>query len=649
MPCLRTNSDLLWERYRRWLKVFCFFLLSAMSCWRALSQNQVKADSLRRELEKMDPESSEYLDLFIDYLHRENSLTLRLEMGKKLAHFSEEVGSLRGIHHAYLQIGQSHRMRGDYDLAIEALFIALDNAKKANHGRGIAGSNTALADLYAELGDFDTSIQYYQRSLDWFGDEKSYLKAGTLLNIGDTYFMLERYDSALMYLEEAQSLYENSINDPEGFAYTIGNIGLVKGKLGDLEGAQESVAASIDSLWKLGDHYGRCIFLGYMSDIYFEQGLTSKATSFADSCLRVATRFGIKSEVRDNLLRLSTICASRNEYKTAYEFHKQYAAMRDSISNEEVFSRIENLESEFALSQKQAEVDILKARQRTNQVVIVTSSVVVFIFAILVIVIFAYYRSKIKVNRLLEMQNSALERLNETKDKFFSIISHDLRGPVSSLMGVGQLIRHFVKKKEEEQLVEIAGYMEESVDRISSLLDNLLNWAMQQQGHFPNVPEKVNLNMMLDEIIAMFSNMADGKEITLSHTITRQLYLWVDRNSVHTIFRNLINNSIKFTPKGGSVTILAEKQGKNVRISVSDTGVGIPSEKLEKLFVMMDKKSSYGTAGEKGLGLGLLLVQEFVEMNNGTIQVESVEDKGTIFSIEVPAFAEQLQKELEEA
>ncbi|MEO1256973.1 MAG: HAMP domain-containing sensor histidine kinase, partial [Bacteroidota bacterium] len=253
-------------------------------------------------------------------------------------------------------------------------------------------------------------------------------------------------------------------------------------------------------------------------------------------------------------------------------------------------------------------------------------------------VIFVYYRNKIRINRVLKRQKVSLERLNETKDKFFSIISHDLRGPVNSLFGVSQLIRHFVKNKETDQLLEMADHMETTVERLSNLLDNLLNWALQQQGHFPNVPEKVELKEMIDEILEMFSNMSSGKQIDATSNIQEPVYLWVDKNSVHTIFRNILNNAIKFTHKGGFVRVDLTLDDSYAYISVIDNGIGIANDELKKLFNLSDGSSTYGTSGEKGLGLGLSLVKEFIDMNKGKISVESTLNEGTTFSLELPLF-----------
>ncbi|MEO9872256.1 tetratricopeptide repeat-containing sensor histidine kinase [Ekhidna sp.] len=616
---------------------FTFVLLSIS----VFSQNQSIADSLYTVIQKIDEDDTSRLRLLVWITQNENVPEKRREIAEELLKSAEEVNNKKYMHHAYIQIGQVHRIQGNFDSAIEDLMKARQYSEEANYHRGIIASTTALADAYSLLGNYDAAIEYYRKSILEMNEADSSLLAVTLLNLGDTYYMTKQFDSALYHFESSKLIYEQIGNSPSGIAYNLGNIGLVQAELGKMQEAESNIALSIEALEELGDHYGSCIFLGYMSDIYLNNGYKDEARTFADSCMRIGTRFGLKTEIRDNLLRLSNIAEQQNDYVSAYRYHKRYLNLKDSISNDEVFSRIKGLESAYELSQKQAEVDLLKAQRKNQQSVIVTATVVVFAFAILVIVIFVYYRSKIKINRVLKRQTVSLERLNETKDKFFSIISHDLRGPVSSLFGVSQLIRHFVKAKNTDQLLDMADHMETSVERLSNLLDNLLNWALQQQGHFPNVPEKVNVTEMIDEILEMFSNMASGKLLEMTSSISQPIYLWVDRNSVHTIFRNLINNSIKFTDKEGYVEVSASMDKASAIISIKDNGVGIPSDKLASLFKLNEKSSTYGTAGEKGLGLGLQLVQEFVEMNNGRMEVESNGEKGTVFSLTLPLFENQ--------
>ncbi|MCR9254420.1 MAG: HAMP domain-containing histidine kinase, partial [bacterium] len=327
----------------------------------------------------------------------------------------------------------------------------------------------------------------------------------------------------------------------------------------------------------------------------------------------------------------------------------QYIAYRDTINNEETIRKMADLRTEYEVGQKQAEVDLANAEKeaQAKQALIVGGglSVVLFLIGIIAFIQYRNNQQKKATNQILrhqkgelETQKTQLEALNSTKDRFFSIISHDLRGPVNAFFGVSKLIKMYVSKGKVNEITEIAEDIDESVSKLSGLLDNLLDWAVQQQGQFPNVPEKVNFNEMTNDLIQVFDTMAKSKNIELINDLPDKVELFVDKNSTMTIFRNLLNNALKFTEEGGSVTFHGELDKETAILKVTDTGVGIPADKLKKLFTLNEKKSTWGTAGEKGLGLGLQLAYEFAEMNKGAIEVESEEGVGTSFIVKLPVF-----------
>lgn len=612
--------------------VFSFVLLVGYA------QNQPIADSLVFVYEHMEEEDTGRLRILAAICNSQVDPQHKLAYSTELLNEANKVNSLLFLHHAYLNEGQAYRLMGDYDIAIYSLFKALDYAEKSEYRKGIAGTQTALADAYSILGNHDNSILYYRKAMKQLSEKDSLLKANILLNLGDEYYMSELYDSALACFQESKKIYEMLGHDRFGLAYNLGNIGLVQAELGDLNAAEKNVRQSIVELERLGDHYGSAIFLSYMSEIYQKKGRLKAAEKFADSSMHISQRYGLKAEIRDNTLRLADIYAMSDDYELAYKYHQRYVELKDSISNDEVYGRIETLEGAFELAKKQGEVNLLKERQKNQQIIVTTAVIVVIILTVLALVILSYYKAKSRINTVLEEQKRALEALNQTKDKFLSIISHDLRGPISSFHGVSSMIKYMVKANQIQELIDVADDIDESVDQMSGLLDNLLNWAMQQQGHFPNVPENLDLEELILDLVRTMTNMAIGKNIELCTDVDVELVLWADKNTTMTILRNLVNNALKFTPEGGRVYISATRSNEMAQIRIEDTGVGIPRDKLKKIFRLQDKKSTYGTAGEKGVGLGLQLVYEFVGMNNGSITVESVEGKGTSFILELPLF-----------
>lgn len=242
-----------------------------------------------------------------------------------------------------------------------------------------------------------------------------------------------------------------------------------------------------------------------------------------------------------------------------------------------------------------------------------------------------------------ELQNAKdhLEKLNKTKTRFFSIISHDLRGPMSVLIGFNVLIRDHLKRtyniQNDFKLDEITGYLEKTANQLLQLLDGLLKWALKEEGMMPYHPTNIELRGAVEEIIEVIRPQAIAKKIQINSFFDdEEVYIWADKNSLMTILRNLTSNAMKFTPEKGNITIEVEKLDKKVRIDVIDTGIGISEEKMEYLFDVNESKVSKGTKGEKGTGLGLNLVKDFVKMNGGEITVESRVGKGSKFSVFLP-------------
>jgi signal transduction histidine kinase len=236
---------------------------------------------------------------------------------------------------------------------------------------------------------------------------------------------------------------------------------------------------------------------------------------------------------------------------------------------------------------------------------------------------------------LVEMNNE-LNELNASKDKFFSIIAHDLKNPFSTIIGYSDMLKEEMKSGNYETIKESAILINTSAVQTLSLLENLLEWANSQRGKISFNPVPINLRELLVEEFSLLDDMATGKNIELKSYLTDNLIVSADRNMIKTIFRNLISNAIKFTHKNGKVEVKAVRDNRHVEISVSDNGIGMTSNTKAKLFRIDGDLTTNGTEDEKGTGLGLFLCKEFVEKNGGKIWVESESGKGSTFKFILP-------------
>jgi signal transduction histidine kinase len=271
---------------------------------------------------------------------------------------------------------------------------------------------------------------------------------------------------------------------------------------------------------------------------------------------------------------------------------------------------------------------------------------IIFAVTLFVLILKLRSRSLIKRQKMLEeiidentrelqQKNKQLEEANQTKNKFFSIISHDLRSPFSGLVGILDVLTssdYSLNKVKQEEMLKTA---KKSADNTFELLDNLLTWARSQMENTNISPQTENLSKILKNNIELKTASALQKEISIQSYFPEQIEAFFDTDTINAITRNLLNNAIKYTPKGGEITVSAETKNGYASVHIADTGIGLEEQEMRDLF-KLNNKSRNGTQGEKGTGLGLIICKEFIEKNNGKIWVTTNHPKGTVFHFSLP-------------
>jgi two-component system, NtrC family, sensor kinase len=605
------------------------------------AQNQKIADSLILVYKYASLNDSAKLEVLSNIAFNASNPDIKLNYSELLIDLAKNksIYTIRG----YYYKGNALKLKGKLDEAIQAFIISIQLAEKAKYLRGIGSSNVALGDIYRISGNHNNSIFYFNKAIKNFREQNDSVPlAIALLNTGNEYLVTNQLDTALSFFEEANRIYER-FNYKTGIAYCNGNIGRIYALHGNYGLAEKKIGFAIQLLKELKDSYALASFQIRLSNIYLQEGKTHEAIESASNSYDISLKIGLKAQIRDASEQLSIIYSAIKDYKKAYLYQSKYIAYRDSINNEETIRKIADLRTEYEVAKKQTEVDLLVKKRKISSIISGGLITVIFLTLVLLFVLYRNYCRKKTLNKLLleqkeemKAQQEQLENLNHTKDRFFSIISHDLRGPVSSLGSLPVLFKEYIASNDINELSELIVHMDNSIQQVSNLLDNLLEWALSQQGTFPYHPDTVVLNNVITEVYSMFSTMAETKGIRLMEVIHEEVIVLADKNSLMTIIRNLLNNAIKFTPQGGSITLTAEKKNSDAWITIKDTGVGMPEEKLQTLFHLNEKKSTWGTDHEKGLGIGLCLVHDFVLMNNGTIKAESKEGQGTSFTVTIP-------------
>ena len=242
----------------------------------------------------------------------------------------------------------------------------------------------------------------------------------------------------------------------------------------------------------------------------------------------------------------------------------------------------------------------------------------------------------------LDKQKKELEELNATKDKFFTIIAHDLKNPFNTVIGLSELLIERYDTYDSNKIKEFIRQIHKFSNNAYNLLEDLLKWAKSQTGRIEVKPEKVDIFELAIENMNLFQENADKKGVKIDTNVKMNLFAFIDRNMITTVLRNLISNSIKYTNKGDNINIEAKYINKHIEISVTDNGIGIPEKNIDKIFRIDSDISTQGTANEAGTGLGLIISREFVEKNGGTINVKSKEGNGAQFMFTVPIYKEKI-------
>ena len=238
--------------------------------------------------------------------------------------------------------------------------------------------------------------------------------------------------------------------------------------------------------------------------------------------------------------------------------------------------------------------------------------------------------------KALKITGDKLLQLNLDKDRFISILGHDLKSPFNNILGFSEILTDEINSLNTDEIKEIAGNINKSAKITNKLLEDILMWARTQQGSIPFKPQNLSLSATCRNILEILNPSAYAKNITIYDSYVDNINVYADADMLKTVLLNLVSNAIKFTNSGGKITINAEQNSESVTISVSDNGIGIPAENMAKLFDISEVLTTKGTAGETGTGLGLLLCKEFVGKHGGKIRVESEEGKGSKFIFSLP-------------
>jgi signal transduction histidine kinase/Tfp pilus assembly protein PilF len=514
-----------------------------------------------------------------------------------------------------------------------------------------------LGIVYQGLNENDKALSYYEKSLEM--DRASGFKEGeatALNNIGTAYDEKGDKAKALEYYNKALKI-NKELDLKNGVATALNNIGLIYLDLGDYEKAYENLWESTELSKEINDLYSLSNNYNNLANLFLKQNKYIEAKNYLGLASELAKKLNVKEWLAESYDLYSQLYTEQNDYKKAMEYYKLYAETQDSIferaSNNSLAEmkikyETEFLETENKILKKDNEIHLLELKRQKN----IKRYWIAFSFLIFALagLGFNQVRLKKKTNILLKSKNKELNEANEklvlseinlkdlnaTKDKFFSIIAHDLKNPFQSLLGFSETLFNQIEELKKEDIVEYSRLIYESSQNLFNLLGNLLQWAKSQLGNINVSPTDINLYESLDDILSLLKISIEKKKIKITNLINEENVIFADKHVVSTLLRNLISNAIKFTNIGGEIIISSEIVNKEVVISVKDNGKGISEENIQKLFRIDQEFSTKGTENESGTGLGLILCKELITQSNGEIFVESILGKGSNFKFTLP-------------
>lgn len=664
------------------LSIFIFLLLPYLSFAQKVNKVEHSLDTIKNVENKID-----FLNKWISKNYRSKAEASEY-YANQIIKLATPLNKYQNIGNAFIQIGLINNKKGKYDVALLNYNKAISNFSLVSDSIGIHRAYNNRGNNYRNNENFSLALEDYHKCLIFFNTVKNH-KAISIVNnnIGLVFKQLKNYKKALVYYNKSAkiskehnltsslylsntniaNIYSIQNNFKEALSYYKQNLEILEKKPNKyrlsqtyhnigacfLEMKQYALAIEYQNLsLKLKEEIGNKILiitsLNGLSHANYMMNNFDDALAFCKRAYSLGKEISNIDLQTNSTKEIFKIYAHKNIPDSAIYYFGIHEQLRDSILNKETLKQVSEIQARYEAEKKEAQIALLekenknKATQRNGLIIIL-----LLIGGYAGFIVYSYYRNK-KLTKLLRIQKTRIERSkeildkknqelrhsNQTKNKLFQIISHDLRSPLASVSGISNLIQILTRQGRYHELDETSKDLNDCVTRVLNLTDNLLSWSLNQSGKLPFTPVVIPVKNLLSNILEIYKSAAQQKNILLELSIDQNLFVYADKPMLETVVRNLLNNALKFTSEGGLIIIGAEMVEDHTEIWVEDNGVGISEETIENIFEL-DNTSS-GTRGEKGNGLGLILCKEFIEKNQGEIWVESKENVGTTFRFTIP-------------
>lgn len=603
------------------LVIACLLLIFAQSL---SGQNQSIADSLKVAIENKKLSESEKLEALRNLsFHEVQNLELAIDYANQLIALAETQENSRYCYRGYLQKGNKQRSLGDLDEALKSYLNAIECAKKINYVTGIGTCYSSMADIYTLLENHQNAIHYYHMAIDLIkNDADTVTLASVILNTGDEYLTYGAYDSALHYFEQAKSLFEQS-RYATGVAYAKGNAGMAFAFLGEHEQAERNIEEAIIILQASSDYYPICFYLLAMADIYGDKKDYASAIKYAKKSLSLALDTKLKQQISDAHKKLSIFMEQSGDPVRALAHYRNFIQYRDSVTNLETVQKIADLRTDYEVSLREKEIDLLEMDRMLNRAYIATAVVLL----ILSLVVLLYFRQRFETEKLAtvaerkqhnhrikdllnQQESKALHAMISGQETERKRIAEELHNHFGSLLATIKVNINSIPEAAIANHQTLTKLVDQACTDIRSLSHALNMGISEDFGLIPALRElSTHLEQSGDVAVEFSASMGDESLDSSSEIV------------IYRIIQELVSNILKHAGATNitiSLTCYADERLMN--IMVQDNGKGFDLD----------------TATKNSNGMGLASLMSMVADRGGDIQFDSHPSSGTTVTIDLP-------------
>ncbi|MBK7213317.1 MAG: tetratricopeptide repeat-containing sensor histidine kinase [Bacteroidales bacterium] len=573
-----------------------------------------------------------------------------LETDRKLLDLVSKYGTKIDSAQVLRHLGLVMMEMSWYDESLNYLMQAQQVYGEAGDYAKQATSLMNVGIVHDYLGNLPMSLAYYNKALSYFEKHKDEVGiANCKLNIGIVLTKQKKYEPACQHFLDAAAIYERT-NNITSLASAYINLGLAYKNQKKYDLAMEYHKKSYDIFTSMNDKLRICFYHLNMGELLLQMDQIDASKPHLDEAKKLAESMASMQLKARAYEFLSDYYKHKRDFENAYNYLIKSKEINDSTLNAETVKKVSQIQYHYEIAKRESEnVKLVKQNlqkelvlsQRNTTIYIMAAMLLLIVF--LVVILLLWNRSKHNANLLLEAKNKLilsqkeeLIKLNASKDKFLSVLAHDIKNPLSAILGVSDILKTDYEQLQESERKGFINDIFTSSSNLFDIVNTLLNWSISQNGMISYQPRDFNIGELSQNTMDKLQTIAKLKDVSLTMDEHDDISVFADDNMVMSVIHNLICNAIKYSHKGGTVYVRNLIKDGSALIGISDAGIGISPENQSKLFRYDQSFRSKGTSGESGTGIGLLLCKEFAERNNGKIWIESETGQGSTFWFTLP-------------